>query len=77
MKKLIAILLILAMLSLGLCACGGNNNDDDTTTTVPNENPPVEDEGPEEEGTTIPPWFEYPDSTPIELPGVPVTPSIG
>lgn len=72
MKKLLAILLILAMLAMGLCACGNNPDDDDTTTTAPVVDPAPD--GGEDDG----PWHpdEDRESTPIELPGVPVTPSV-
>lgn len=51
MKKILAILLALAMV-LGLAACGGNTEDETTTTTTAAED--VTDEAPVEESTEVP-----------------------
>ena len=72
MKKLISILLIVALLAICLCACQvveQGANDEETTTPAP-----------EETTTAVEPWAPKPDSSnegPIELPGVGIKPTIG
>ena len=86
MKKLISILLIVAMLMLGLCSCdlkdkiSGLFGKEEETTTAPEEETTTQPQ--EEETTTEPgPWKpaiqDKDDKQPIELPGSSFIPTIG
>ena len=93
MKKLISLLLIVAMLTICLCSCDINSvleklpwNDseqtqDDTTTTPDSTDEDTTTTVPEETTTTTggawSPNAGKDDKKPIELPGIGVKPTIG
>ena len=72
MKKLISILLVVALLAICLCSCeviryDSLHGEDTTTTTAP------------EETTTKGPWSPNVggEAGPIELPGIGIKPTVG